>query len=357
MSLLLACLRSDPNGPSERSPDGSTPTTDTSDTQVSVTGDTSPAAGSSGATGDTALPPDAPYPCPDPVLFDEADIVRHTVNPCVLDPTVTLCMEEPYVDTHTEGQRLHRAYFRADGERREELLLFIPPGPGKHNSTLMQWLAYAGYMSINVGWQTDPIHGEDDDASWREFVYGTGTIPEGDIGEHDALMGRLDALMAHMVETQPTEGWDHWWTEAGGMQWDKVVLVGWSDGASAATYIARDHQVAGVLAISGPKYKEWLPDPRLTPGGVHRLFFHQGEGMPDETLAFVVEGLGLDPTVVDADAAVPPYGDAQILTTARTDFQAGFCTTHQAMAMDQCMDEDLIVPYLHLACTLTESGP
>jgi pimeloyl-ACP methyl ester carboxylesterase len=141
------------------------------------------------------------------------------------------------------------------------------------------------------------------------------------------------------------------------MQWDKVVLVGWSDGASAATYLGRDQAVAGLIAISGPKYKEWLLDARQTPGCAHRLVYHQEETLPDETLALLIDGLDLDPTVVDVDTSSPPYGDAQILTTAHTDFRADHCTVHKAVAMDPCLPEALFETYLHLACAAPTACP
>jgi hypothetical protein len=98
--------------------------------------------------------------CPDPhgeLPFEEFTRRRRDVNPCFLDPTISLCRDGvTSVDTLEDGERLHTITWPTmPWGRRPQLLLWLPPGPGTHTDTVQQWGAYAGYRLINLGWPND----------------------------------------------------------------------------------------------------------------------------------------------------------------------------------------------------------
>ncbi len=317
--------------------------------------------------------------CADPADVGTVPIAKRLFNPCLLDPTiVSLChRDDPdFVNTHTNGERLHRVLYRTDlPSLREELLLYLPPGPGTNSDDLLDWMAYSGYRLISLGWTNENSAFEPDDLFFEnlrhELAYGEDTSEYIDLSPADAIVGRLATLLQQLVLVDPTRGWEAY-ADAGGIRWDRIVIAGWSEGGSQAGWLARNHLFDGVLLISAPKDvggmvpeaeqlppAPWVDDPRVTPTCRHFGFYHALEIDPNPTTDVLLlswDAMGILPfgqEGVDADVVFPPYDGAQVLRTSKTDFLEGFgCTAHQAMAMDQCMHQDLVVPYTWLLCNV-----
>ncbi|MCA9491951.1 MAG: hypothetical protein KC621_18590, partial [Myxococcales bacterium] len=309
--------------------------------------------------------------CADTSQWFTATYETRTLNPCVLDPTVALCSEFPvlFPDTHTQGNRLHRIIYRNDGAPlRPELLLFLPPGPGSHNNTVMSWAAYQGYRMISLGWQNEPLvencaTSECFDEVRTEMMFGDDTSAHVDIWPSDSVIGRLDTLMAYLVQTYPSEGWDAYWDSANGMRWDQVVVYGWSVGAGQGAYLGMLEQTRSQVHVSGPLDilagtaipADWESQPRATPECQQWAMYHQEEpgannpSLPD-LFPEVLSLIGIDEEPVDVDLVAPPYGGARMMNTAKTDYQEYWCTPHQAMAMDECMHRDLSAMYTYAFC-------
>jgi pimeloyl-ACP methyl ester carboxylesterase len=154
------------------------------------------------------------------------------------------------------------------------------------------------------------------------------------------------------------------------VRWDRIVVVGWSEGGSQAAWLAREILFDGVLLIGAPKDvggeidgqpvlppAPWVDDARVTPACRHWGFYHTQEIDPNpqtDVLLVSWDAMGMMPLGqqgVDVDVVPTPYDDSQVLRTNKSDFNEGFgCTYHQAMAMDQCMHQDLAVPYNWLFC-------
>jgi hypothetical protein len=328
---------------------------------------------------DSLVDPIACGVCPDPADIGTVPIAKRTFNPCVLDPTIeSLCHRDnpDFVNTHSNGDRLHRILYRTDlAVFRDELLLYLPPGPGTNNDELLDWMAFSGYRVISLGWTNENSAFEPDDLFFEnlrhELAYGEDTSPYIDLGPADAIVGRLTTLLEQLVLVDATRGWDAYF-DANGIRWDRIVLTGWSEGGSQAGWLARNHLFDGVLLISAPKDvgglvpkaeqlppAPWVEDPRTTPTCRHFGFYHSLEIDPNpatDVLLLSWDAMDILPfgdEGVDADAVVPPYEGSQVLYTSKTDFLEGFgCSHHQAMAMDQCMHEDLAVPYNWLFCNV-----
>jgi hypothetical protein len=83
----------------------------------------------------------------------------------------------------------------------------------------------------------------------------------------DSISGRLGLLLAKLNKDYPDEGWDSYYTttddKAGSTinnlpllpepKWKKIVLLGHSQGAGHAAYLAQTKHLAGAVLLSGPQ--------------------------------------------------------------------------------------------------------
>jgi hypothetical protein len=314
--------------------------------------------------------------CPDESTAPTFTFDTRTLNPCVLDPTVSMCSQIPWLpDTHESGNRLHRILWRTDGvPLRDELMLYLPPGAGDHNNRVLAWAAFAGYRTVALGWQNEPLVNNCvdsacyDEVRW-EMLYGEDTSPYLEIWPSDSVIGRIDTLFAHLVAAYPTEGWDRYWDPVDGLRWERVVVFGWSDGCNEAAYLGRFHPSRSQVLVSGPadltsdnQGADWISEPRAVETCRQWGMYHRQEpgsgydtGGPD-LLSMSLARLGIEGSPVDVDTVPPPYGGARILNTEKTNYLADWCNPHQAMAMDECLSPDLNEMYLYAFCSAGDPG-
>ncbi len=289
-----------------------------------------------------------------------------TVNPCILDSSITGCARDTgQIDLHSQGWRLHRVGHPTDIEAREELFLFLPPGPGSNNGNLLELAIFAGYRTISLGWQnvdsvadcgTDgPCYAD----ARQELVYGDDLHPTIDVGPADSIVGRLTTLLQFLSATDPTTAWSDFLDPAtGAVRFDRVVVGGWSAGAGTAAWLGKTEPIDGLVLLSGPKdllgpetLPAWMSEPRSLPECAQFGAYHRFED-PIEIAPLVYEAFGMIGPPVDVDLVPPPFNDAQMLVTEAADPQESWCTVHQAMGMDQCMDIDALAPmYLYAMCS------
>jgi len=317
-----------------------------------------------------------PYTCGSHCPVDDVDavaaapLVRFTLNPCLLDDeAVGLC--EP-TDTHTEGKRLHGMMFRADAPLRDELMLFLPPGPGGYNYRVRQWAAYVGYRTISLGFVND----EDiaaycapaADACYFDFryemSYGVDTSPVIEVGPADGLVRRLEVLLDHLVTVRPDEGWGRYLDADGGVAWEHIVVSGWSIGAGQAAFLAKYHPVKGVVLLSGPKDRindpdavpsSWLRSPSVTEPCRHYGVFHVDEPLvppPEDLIRQAWAELGLPFPEVDLFTGLPTD------QTFSTDyaFDEEVCKAHQIPGHDACLPDAFYEPYAAIYCAAAEAS-
>jgi hypothetical protein len=300
--------------------------------------------------------------------FDDDDIATEKWNPCVLDPTsVSLCYDGvAQVDTHQNGNRLHRVAWRTDVTAwRPELFVFIPPSKGTFNTSFLKFWAHAGYHVVIMStatsvFLTDTCTSGDAVCSagfLEEAHNGNPVSPDIDIGPSDGIEDRLLTLLQHLEAVHPGQGWDGF-VEAGAVRWDKVILGGWSKGAPHALYAASVTPVAGLLLVSSPN------DP--IPGGVEspdcRNFALYHEREPEVPVVEFESGfrsVGMDgPTFVLEDLPYPWLGDPQVFTTRSFHYDRDDCSPHKATVFDGCVDADAArTPYIDLFCHMGEVDP
>ena len=267
-------------------------------------------------------------------LLDSAedDLDQYPINPCILDPaSVALC--DPATDTLRSGQRVHGITVAKEGPLRDELFLFLPPGPGGTNRRLRLWAAAVGYRTISLGWINDAditsSCAQTGDTCYEAFryeaTYGLDTSPFIEVGEVDSIMHRLEVLLSYLAVEEPHRDWGRYLDEKGQVRWGEVVVVGWSIGGGQAAFLAKYHPVKGVLLFSGPKDRihepdtvasTWLRTPGVTEPCRHYGIFHlleDGVAPPNAVLRQAWEELGL------------PFPEAPLLTAD---------PAHQTFAVD-----------------------
>jgi hypothetical protein len=319
--------------------------------------------------------------CPDPSGYVDVRARREWVNPCVLDPTVSLCRDGVTgVDTMDDGERLHRVVrSRMSWGHRPELLLYLPPGPGNITEEVQAWGVYAGYRLISLGWVNDGVVNEtcsgDPDPSCfdrirQERWWGVDVSPHVEVAPHDSIHGRLVTLLRWLAATYPDEGWDAY-LDGEEVVWRKVVGMGWSEGATMVAYLGKQEELAGafLLAPGLDLYRNadftrtpdaWWSRPNVTPldrvWALHSLWDFQA--FPIDHFAPVFDAYGLTEPPVLVDGRAPPYGGAHYLTTASLLWVDGVpCSAHGSVALDGCVDASVLMPaHLHVFCSVAESS-
>ena len=301
----------------------------------------------------------------------EDDLDQYPINPCILDPaSVALC--DPATDTLRSGQRVHGITVAKEGPLRDELFLFLPPGPGGTNRRLRLWAAAVGYRTISLGWINDAditsSCAQTGDTCYEAFryeaTYGLDTSPFIEVGEVDSIMHRLEVLLSYLAVEEPHRDWGRYLDEKGQVRWGEVVVVGWSIGGGQAAFLAKYHPVKGVLLFSGPKDRihepdtvasTWLRTPGVTEPCRHYGIFHlleDGVAPPNAVLRQAWEELGL------------PFPEAPLLTadpahqTFAVDDEGAsdYCGYHGVPAKDACLPDSYFEPYSRLYCAIAEEA-
>lgn len=182
----------------------------------------------------------------------------------------------------------------------------------------------------------------------------------------NALMNSLLKQLDHLQRTYPLEGWEQFivqtdgvcdaWSEtygACGLRWDRVALVGYSQGGGVALHLAKVIHVARVGMISAPfdvfgPTTDPLVSPSITDGGYatpvsdivqlsHELETHRWRQLA------VANALGLPGPPTNIESASPPYGGSnQLVSSAKPICRPlSEISYHLAPAGGYCTDETL----------------
>jgi len=308
-------------------------------------------------------------------LYDAATIRRDRYNPCYLDPRAErLCDPEGH-DEPTSGLRVHRVLLREDVEHhRDELFLFLPPGPGHMNIMTLEWAALSGFRVISLGYvndvDIDKTCAEQEDGCFSDFreetIYGRDVSPYLQIGPVDSLMTRLEVLLAELASQEP-EHWSRYLDEDGDVVWPKVVVAGWSVGSGNAAMVAKNHPVKGAFLLSGPKDRiydphpipsSWIRGPQLTDGCRFAGVFHRDEHFTSnpegDVLRLSWESLGLPFDIYTDDGGDLEDFDHPVLE--QTLYVEEDCRAHSGPGSDDCLDERFFPVYRTMMCAVANEG-
>jgi hypothetical protein len=315
-------------------------------------------------------------------VYQGTPIHQEVYNPCVLDPTTeALCSDDPLdPDTNTSGKRLHRVSWRTDqGYWRDELFLFLPPGPGHENTKVRLWASYAGYRTISLGYANDDVLefkcADQPDICFRdaqyEITYGVDLSQWVQVGPSDSIVSRLSVLLQHLALDDPNMGFERYLKPDGTPDWSKIVVAGWSGGGGQAAFLAQYEPVHSTILMSAPKdHREfplspvdWVAAPSVTPGCAQLATWHVQEpysAPPEEILGRAWDLLGIPETTWDLDQhpLLPvPGGTYRVSQSLDESLLAPGCTAHSAVADDQCLRDTLFPGYLYLYCTAAQLDP
>ena len=143
-----------------------------------------------------------------------------------------------------------------------ELLLFLSGTSGQPDtaSDLLTVAAEAGYRVISLAYNDDPAvvqvckTNPDPDCSGlvrHRRIYGDAATSLIDDQPQEAIVNRLVHLLQKLDSDHPTEGWGGY-LQDGALRWDRLVLMGHSQGAGMAAYMAQRAEVARVVLFSSP---------------------------------------------------------------------------------------------------------
>ncbi|MDR3713770.1 MAG: hypothetical protein P4L51_13195 [Puia sp.] len=156
----------------------------------------------------------------------------------------------------------HLAYLNTKVLSRHRLVVSIP-GTTASAKSLMQFdtiAANIGYHVISLDYDNNVVTttcSTSNDSSCfdrfrEEIVFGTPVSPIVQVDSANSIVNRLQQLLHYLVKTYPKQGWQEY-IGAEGIQWDKIVVAGHSQGSGHAAFLAKKFKVARVLVFAGPQ--------------------------------------------------------------------------------------------------------
>ncbi len=250
-----------------------------------------------------------------------ADVALREINPLLTNPRVTapLDVHLAAIDRQIPSQRL--LYVHLPGScgapQSSELISRHAAGLGFHVVTL----SYPNCPSVDQlsNGSPDPdVHGQ----IRRERLYGVDDSPLVDVNPANSVRGRLIALLRHLDEQFPSEGWRQY-LDGAGLNWSRIVVGGHSQGAGHAAYLSYDFPLAGALMFGGPgdvqdngQLAEWYSRPSVSGATIRVDFTHAQDNLFPTTIRTCgVMGVSALGPIRNVDLARPPYRLSHQLTT------------------------------------------
>lgn len=257
-------------------------------------------------------------------------ILRHDIEVTTVDPTA---VQAP--NRWTGKPNRHFVLAPQDpAARKKKLFLYIVGST--ISETTAQEILYAGarrgYNAIAIAYRNYeavvPLcaRSSDDDCTGKireEILTGADTSPLVDITPKDALEPRLQKLLVHLRATYPAEGWGEF-LKGDEIDWSKISAAGHSQGAGHVALLAKRHEMARAVIISGVadftaagKPAPWLFRPNVTP--VERQYGFTN--VDDQTVRLPLaeaswKAIGLKGPLTSVDHQSPDYGGSHMLTTS-----------------------------------------
>lgn len=148
----------------------------------------------------------------------------------------------------------------------------------------------------------------------REIVSGEQVSQLVEVDQANSIENRLESLLRYQAEHDP-ENFAQFMTESG-PAWDKIVIVGHSQGSGHAAFLAKQHPLEGVILLAGPQDTtaagpaSWLSAASATEPEDYLSFLHRDDFFNSGTQLEAVRLLREDPqgavSVVDYQSPTGP---------------------------------------------------
>lgn len=154
----------------------------------------------------------------------------------------------------------------------------------------------------------------------REIVSGEQVSDLVEVDRNNSIEHRLESLLRYQAQKDP-EHFGQFINENGPV-WNKIVVVGHSQGSGHAGYLAKQHPMRAAILLAGPQDTtaagpaSWMTAPGETPPERFLSFLHRDDFFDSGAQLGAVQILrgepGVDPAVVNHEAPSAPV----IMTTA-----------------------------------------
>jgi len=279
------------------------------------------------------------------VLLLACAAVHATVEIGSIEPNLT----DPAIDATSAP---HRTFLDASASSRGELLVFLP-GTGATTSdqdafgSLAASLGYhVLFLMYRTGISAAEVCQADADRSCfenfrREVLYGDDLSAHVNVDRANAIANRVRRAVDWLAEHRAAEGWAQFRSDDG-LEWQKIVLAGHSQGGGHAQLLAKDRAVARLIVLGSPKdysthfarAAPWLAPGKTPPGRMFALLHAKDEqACSFEQLLANLELSGLS-SRADIDESRPPYGHAHVLTTDAPGGKVNSAMAHLGLVFD-----------------------
>ena len=293
--------------------------------------------GACASNGETPVPPTTPTP----PAGAPPSVVRQIV-PSVTDPAI-----DQATDPHVAVNPVPSVASRGK-------LFVMLPGTGAVPTMQQLVLGVAasrGYHAIGLSYPNPTAVGVlcaddvDPECFWdvrREVITGINTSPRILITPANAIVNRLEQLLAYLAGRFPSEGWGAF-LSGGRVDWTRVTLAGHSQGGGHVGVLAKLVALDRAVYFSAPADwrrvadvpATWLARPNVTPASRQYGFIHEDDQLVPVAQAranWLALGLGAFGAVSGVDGAAAPYGTSHQLTTRAAPLLAG--SFHGATVVD-----------------------
>ena len=148
----------------------------------------------------------------------------------------------------------------------------------------------------------------------REIVSGEQVSQLVEVDRSNSIENRLESLLRYQAKNDP-ENFAQFMTESG-PAWEKIIVVGHSQGSGHAAFLAKQHPLGGVILLAGPQDTtdagpaSWLSAPSATEPENYLSFLHRDDFFNSGTQLDAVRLLREDPqaavSVVDYQSPTGP---------------------------------------------------
>lgn len=226
-----------------------------------------------------------------------------------------------------------RHYYLKSNQDTMQSLVVLIPGTFRYGGEykfIMEKLALLGYHVVGLSYEYEPtinpLCRPTDDVNCHfnarmETITGIDGHSSVNVTPAESILNRLGKLLLYAANNRPGQGWDQYYVN-GQIQWNKIIVVGHSQGGAISGIMGNQYPVKRVIMISIIDYLDsgsipsWV-DNTAGHEKYYALFHPKDELMPFSNVQVGWEKLGMTQhgAMVNIDCNAYPYKNSHILYT------------------------------------------